>query len=248
MRSLGTRRATLVAGVATVAAVALAGCSAGQVAETSLKRPSNMGVNVESSDNSVAVRNLAVLYNGSEGYPANGSAPLEVGLYNNTTSEITVRVSSQPLAGADAKQGVVSGRLVGLVGGTPSAPSTALPEPSGSRPAASPDTDTPDNLPDPSAEPSALPTPSSAPEDAAEPARITLGPLGYQTFLPGDKQSLQVFGLSGKLVPGGAVNLVFEFSNGADPLVVQAPMGIPLSPASRGPVRPEASIGEGEEQ
>ena len=33
-------RSALVAGVATVAAVALAGCSAGQVAETALKEPS----------------------------------------------------------------------------------------------------------------------------------------------------------------------------------------------------------------
>ena len=248
MRTLGTRRAVLAAGVATVAAAALAGCSAGQVAETALKRPSNMGVNAESSDKAVAIRNAAVVYNGTEGYPAGGSAPLELGLYNNTTSEITVRISSRPLEGAVANQGVVSARMVGLVGGTPSAPSTALPEPSGSRPAASPDTDTPDNLPDPSAQPSALPLPSPAPETAAQPARLTLGPLGSASFLPGDEQSLQVFGLSDKLVPGGSVNLVFEFSNGAEPLVVQAPMGIPLSPASRGPVRPEASIGEGDEQ
>ena len=50
MRSLGTRRAVLVAGAAALAAVALAGCSAGQVAETALKRPSNQGLNADNSD------------------------------------------------------------------------------------------------------------------------------------------------------------------------------------------------------
>nr|BFE67364.1 hypothetical protein GCM10020092_006650 [Actinoplanes digitatis] len=46
---------------------------------------------------------------------------------------------------------------------------------------------------------------------------------------------LQAIGLTGKLAPGQALNLVFEFSNGADPLVLEAPVGIPLTPASRGP-------------
>src|SRR4051794_18198658 len=202
MRSLGTRRAALVAGVATVAAVTLAGCSAGQVAETALKRPSNMGVNAENSNQSVAIRDLAVVYNGTEGYPAGGAAPLQVGLYNNTPSEITVRGSTRPLTGVTGAPGVVSARMVGLVGGTPSAPSSAIPEPSGSRPAASPDTDTPNNESQPSVQPSAEPTTSAASEGAAQPARITLSPLGYASFLPGDEQSLQVFGLSNALVPG----------------------------------------------
>ena len=64
MRSLGTRRAVLVAGVATVAAAALAGCSAGQVAETALKNPSVHGVNAQNADGSVLIRGLAVAYNG----------------------------------------------------------------------------------------------------------------------------------------------------------------------------------------
>ncbi|GAA3344281.1 hypothetical protein GCM10020358_46900 [Amorphoplanes nipponensis] len=249
MRSLGTRRAALATGVATLAAIALAGCSAGQVAETALKNASVYGVNAESSDGSVFIRNLAVSYNGSTGYPAGADAPLQVGLYNQTRQAITVLVSSQPATGGEA---LVSARSVALVGGaaTPSAPATAIPEPSGSRPSDTEDDQSGDQVPDPSANPSPGATPSTAPAAGGatgRPARIEIGPLGSATFLPGDAEKLQAVGLSGKLVPGQSINLVFEFSNGAKPLVLQAPMAIPLSPASRAPgFEPEENLGEGE--
>jgi hypothetical protein len=221
--------------VATATAVAFAGCSAGQVAETSLKRPSNSGVNQDNSNHTVGIRDLSVMYNGPEGYAAGDSAPLEVNLYNQTSQPITVLVSSRP---PDASLGkdVVSGTDVVLVGGLPRAASSANPEPSGSRNAAVPETS---NGPSGSVEaPSASPsTPSAAPSESAgqgaTPARIVLPPLGYVSFLPGDAQSLQVQGLTGQLRPGMSVNLVFEFSNGAAPLTVQAPVSIPLSPAPR---------------
>lgn len=236
MRLLGTRRATLIAGVATVAAVALSGCSAGQVAETALKKPSNMGVNANNSNSSVVIRNLAVVYNNPEGYASGSNAPLELGIYNQSTEAVTVLVSSQPLEGAAEGRGVVSARAVNLVGGEPGpATGSAAPEPSGSRPPATPDTETPDNIPDPSSS-AALPStqPSTLPTSApGRPARIVLEPMGSASFLPGDTEQLQVTGLSDALVPGTSVNLVFEFSNGAEPLVLQAPVGVPLSPAPR---------------
>jgi hypothetical protein len=242
MRSLGTRRAALLAGVATVAAVALAGCSAGQIAETSLKRPSNQGVNADNSNMTVAIRNLAVTYNGTTGYPKGGSAPLELGLYNQTTQPITVLISSQPPTNATENDGVVSAESIGLSGGAQAtgAPSTTLPNPSGSRDAAVPQNSSgPDgSVEQPSANPSGSgqPEPSSSVDTAAtQPARITIAPQGSATFLPGDKESLVATGLTGKLAPGGSLNLVFEFSNGAAPLILSAPVAIPLSPASRAP-------------
>ncbi|MEV8509563.1 hypothetical protein AB0368_32700 [Actinoplanes sp. NPDC051475] len=250
MRSLGTRRAFLATGVATVAAIALAGCSAGQVAETSLKRPSNPGANVGNSKGSVVIRNLSVQYPGIEGYAAGENAPLELGIYNQTRQAITVLVSSQPLAGAGDKQGVVSGKQVGLVGGaaaTPSAPATAIPEPSGSRPSGNQDDQNGEQIPDPSGNPSPGETPSAAPSaagGAVRPARIEIGPLNSVTFLPGDREQLEVIGLTGKLMPGNSVNLVFEFSDGADPLVVQAPVSVPASPASRAPGDPAENTQE----
>ena len=133
MRTLGTRRAVLVAGVATVAAAALVGCSAGQVAETALKNPSVYGVNAQNANGSVLIRGLAVAYNGTEGYPAGGSAPLELNLYNETKETITVLVSSQPADEATADAGIVSARSVTLTGGQASAPSTARSSPAPGR-------------------------------------------------------------------------------------------------------------------
>ncbi|GAA2551333.1 hypothetical protein GCM10010435_21950 [Winogradskya consettensis] len=232
MRSLGTRRAVLATGVAAVAAIALAGCSAGQVAETSLKKPSNPGVNADNANRSVFVRNLSVEYHGTEGYAAGDNATLEVGLYNQTDAAITVLISSQPVAtGSVVGTDVISAKQVGLVGGAlPSASDSPSEDPS---PSSSP-------APSSSKRPKASAAPSeSASEAPAGPAvaaaRIVLPPLGGATFLPDAAQKLQLIELSDKLVPGGAVNLVFEFSNNADPLVVQAPVSTPLIPASRVP-------------
>jgi hypothetical protein len=243
MRLSGVRRATLAAGLATVAALALSSCSAGQIAETSLKKPSNSGVNTSNSDRSVSIRNLQVVYNGPQGYAAGDSAPLQVALYNRTTSPIIVNVSSTPPAG-ESKQ-VIYAKQVGLSGGAPASQPATAPEPSGSRPPATPDTQTSnDNLPSPdpslagSATPATPPTPAGAAGAALEPARITIPAMGYVSFLPGDPSSLTLAGLSDKLVPGIGVNLTFEFSNGAAPLVLQATTGVPLSPAPRGSIDP----------
>jgi hypothetical protein len=252
MRTLGTRRAVLVAGVATVTAAALAACGAGQVAETAIKNPSVYGVNTENADASVLIRGLAVSYKDPAGYPAGSNAPLELNLYNETKAPITVLVSSQPPAETDEKAGIVSARAVNLFGAAPSTPSSAIPEPSGSRPPATPLAEASDTAVQPSSgasagpsgtSPSAQPSPATA-SGTGRPARIEIGPLGSVIFRPGDAQSLQVVGLSDRLVPGTSVNLVFEFSNGTAPLVTQAPMAIPLSPASRGPANPEENSGE----
>ncbi len=261
MRPLVTRRAVLVAGVAGVTAAALVACGTGQVAETALKNASVYGVSAQNSDRSVLIRGLAVLYNNPAGYPAGSTAPLELNLYNETRQPVMVLISSQPATQVSEKAGVVSARAVTLVGGQPTTPSTAIPEPSGSRPAATPDPDVSDVATQPSSDasagpsgtdpsaaasgtsPSAQPSPTPA-ASAGRPARIEIGPLGYAIFRPGDAETLQVVGLSDRLVPGTSVNLVFEFSNGADPLVVQAPMAVPLSPASRAPGVPEENSGE----
>ena len=105
MRTPGTRRTALVAGVATVAAVALAACSSGQVAETALKNPSVYGVNTQNSDGSVLIRNLAVAYPGPSGFESGANAPLEVNLYNKTAQEIK--------GTADAKSTAVYSRAYG---------------------------------------------------------------------------------------------------------------------------------------
>jgi hypothetical protein len=225
MRSLGNRRSVLVAGVATVAAVALSACSAGQVAETAIKRPSNQGVNQNNSNNTVGIRDFAVAYNGIEGYAAGANAPLEGGLFNLTTQEITVLISSQQPAPGLATQQVVGGKQVGLVGG-------AAPSDSAS--------------PADSASPGESASPAGPTQPAAQPARIVLPPSGYASFAADDPQSLQIVGLTKALIPGQAVNLVFEFSNGAAPLTLQAPVATPLTPAPRGSGIPGENVEGGQ--
>jgi hypothetical protein len=204
MRTPGTRRVALLAGAATAAVVALAGCSAGQVAETSLKRPSNQGVNTQNAKGSVLIRNLSVQYNSPAGYQPGTDAPIEVSLFNQTKAPITVSVSSgAPAAGA------ITATQIALKGGASS---------SASVPAA----------PVPSASASAAP---DAP--AGTPAQITIAPMGTASFLPGDKQTLEAVGLQGKLQPGQQLSLVFEFSDGSAALPVMASVATPLTPAPR---------------
>lgn len=261
MRTLGTRRAVtrravLAAGVATVAA--LGGCSAGQVAETALKNPSTYGVNTQSTSGNVLIRGLAVAYQGTEGYPAGADAPLELNLYNESTAPVTVLISSRPPANQAPNQGVISAESVTIVGGAPTAAPTAVPEPSGSRPPATPDTETPDNIPSGSAstepsdaastepsdaastEPSSSASgePSAEPSEAGRPARIEIPPLGSAVFRPGGTEKLLVDGLTDQLRPGMSVNLVFEFSDGSPALVTPAPVAISFTPASRAPGEP----------
>ncbi|MEV6297778.1 hypothetical protein AB0M02_00055 [Actinoplanes sp. NPDC051861] len=231
MRSLGTRRAALVAGAATVAVLALGGCSAGQVAETAILDTPIAGVDTETADGSVFVRNLQIQYNGVKGYAAGANAPVELSLYNQTNEPVTVAISSRPLERAQ----VVSASQVGLV----SAAAATTPATEASEPAA----DASEPATGESAEPGASSAPAT-PAPTVAPARVEIPAQGSALFRPGDAKELQVIGLSEELVPGTAVNLVFEFSNGAPSLELQAPVAIPLSPAPR--VAGETGEGEAE--
>jgi len=223
MRSLGTRRVALLASAATVAAVALAGCSAGQVAETSLKRPSNQGVNAQSSTGSVLIGNLAVAYKGSTGYPAGASAPIEGSFVNQTNNEITVTVSSAPPLSGGPASGVVLATSVSLSGGSSASPSV-----------------TPSQTPSatPSGSSSASPEPSEsaseAPAAPPQPAEIKIPPMGSVSFLAGDTETLEASGLSAKLAPGNQLSLLFQFSDGSADLHLLASVATPLTPAPRG--------------
>ncbi|MEU4618493.1 hypothetical protein AB0G04_00745 [Actinoplanes sp. NPDC023801] len=213
MRSLGTRRAALVAGAATVAVLALGGCSAGQVAETAMLDAPIAGVNTKSASGKVLIRNLQVEYNGVEGYHAKENAPLEVSLFNESNETITVTISSK----APDRPQVVGATQVGFVStATVTTPGQVAASASASTGA------------------SAAPSASAAPTASVRPAQIKIGPQGSAVFRPTDSAQLQVIGLTDDLKPGMAVNLVFEFSDDPTPLEVQASIASPLTPAPRG--------------
>ncbi|MEU8815971.1 hypothetical protein [Actinoplanes sp. NPDC048796] len=240
MRSLGTRRVALAAGVATVAVMALTGCSAGQVAETAILKTPISGLNTSSPDGRLEIRNLQVVYKSPEGYAAGETAQLELSLYNTTTSSIQVSISSAPAQGTT--NNVVSARQIGLTGGAAAASPGPAPEPSGSRPSQD---EQPGGVPsaDASAPSPASGTVPSAPSEQeqqqVEPAQITIPALSSATFLPEDEQKVLAVGLSDKLAPGTSLALTFEVSGVSQPLQVQAPFQVPLSPASRGPALTE---------
>jgi hypothetical protein len=235
MRSLGIHRVVLATGVATAAAIALSGCSAGQIAETAIKRPSNPGVNADNSNRTVAIRNLSVVYPGEEGYKAGDDAPLELALFNQSTAPVTVTIGSKPAA-ASGEQAVTAAQIGVAGSATPSASAS----PSASSSTGTGEPSAPASPPSPAASASSG---TSAPEQSFEPARIELPAMGKVTFLPGDAASPTAVDLSGNLTQGSAISLVFEFSNGAEPLELLAPISTPLSPAPRG----SAEVGGHEE-
>jgi hypothetical protein len=204
------RSLTLLAGAAAATALLASGCGAGQIAETAEMKPAVPGANAQldvSQDENIAVRNAMVAYEGIEGYKAGSDAPLEVWIFNDTESAITVTVTSP------------SAKVVTLSGGE-----TASPSPSASpAESASPS-------PDVSGSPSPSPSPEAPP--APEPASIQIAAGSFAAFSESTKQHLILSGLTEDLTPGQDVELHFDFGNGRT-LTLNTPVGIPLSPAPR---------------
>jgi hypothetical protein len=215
------RRATVLAAGTVAAAGLLAGCSAGQIAETAQKNPSVQGVNAQAEAppaGSVKVRDVAVVYKDPEGYPAGGTAPLEVRIFNDTPVPVTVRVRpGEPET--ESEQLVVAGSVTMAGAGAPT---------TGQEPVASPS-------PTPTGEPGATasPGPTATAAPAGAPATVEVPAAGYVILTPSEDRYLQVTGLEDDLRPGESVPLVFEFSNGVE-LRVVAPVTPPLTPAPRG--------------
>ncbi|MBO4210063.1 hypothetical protein [Micromonospora echinofusca] len=231
----GSRRAAvLLAGLATATSLLVAGCGSGQVAETAAKEPSIGGVNVQTPDNAFKIRNANVAYPSTEGYPAGGTAPLTLALYNDSPRAVTVTVTSD------------SARTVSLGGAaapaaTASATASATPETTGSPSATAGAT--------PSApgteSPAATPTPEATPAAPAAPATIELPAGGYVLLNPEAGSFLQLVGLNQALRPGQAVNVTFDFGQGVT-LATSIPVAVPLTPVP--PASPVIGEGAAEEQ
>jgi hypothetical protein len=252
-RRPGARRAarSAVAGIAL--AVAVAGCSSGQVAETAIIRPPGSGLNTQSPDGSLLIRELQVLYNGPAGYPAGGTAPLQVSLFNETRQPMTVVIRSAPPTGNVPKPGYVSAQQIALTGGTAAASPSANPEPLPGGEASPHPNPSASEVIDPSGVASTAPTPGaslvpSAGSAPRQPAQITIPALGSATFEPDMPQKLLAVGLSEQLSPGRALILILQPGAGAAPMTLLAPMEIPLSPVSRAATSspPEKNMGEGQ--
>jgi hypothetical protein len=127
MRSLGTRRVAQAAGAAMVAVIALAGCSAGQVAETAMLQSAVSGLNAQTPDGSLLIRNLQVVFADPQGYQGDATVPIQVSLFNQTQQPMDVTITSRSKAGAVSAGQVFVGPVAAA--GAPASPSAAAPTP-----------------------------------------------------------------------------------------------------------------------
>ena len=229
----GRRRATVLLAGAAATALLVSGCGAGQIAETANKASAIPGVNVDlnAADGSYKIRNLLVAYKDTNPYPAGGNAPLSVVIFNDTSKEVTVKVTSD-----DARSVVVAGATP-----TPAQPPAT---PTSSAPASVSPTNgttpsggaTESQSPRPTGSPQ--PVPSAAGPPSAGPATLRIPANGFVVLGPSGGSFLQLEGLHAPLRAGQTVNLVFEFDG--EQISTTAPVSVPLSPA---PVAPPAHEG-----
>ncbi|ABP56696.1 hypothetical protein [Salinispora tropica] len=174
------RSALLLAGLAT-SGLLLAGCSAGQVAETAGTVPSVQGVNVASDNGDFAIRSLLIAYPGVDGYQAGDDANLDVVLYNDSPDPVTVTVTTE-----DARDVVLIDPHAPLGEGSAVTPTQTE----------SPGAD------------AGLP-PTSPP--AGQPAQITVPPLSLVQLNSEASTVLRLIGLGKPLHVGEAIFVTFDF-------------------------------------
>ena len=227
----------LVAGAC--AALALTGCSAGQLTQTASQVAAVPGTNI--TVGSIALRDLTIQYNGPDGYRMGEDAPLAVRIFNDGTEPVTLTAVT-----ADKAEAVT---LVAGPGASASAaPPFGLPQPGPPRPS-------PGASPSPEASPATSPSPGASPSPAASPSpspspappassrlSIQIPPQGYVLMVPEQGSYLQLTRLKEPVVPGDSVRVTFTFDNGAS-----VPIEIPLVPLAGMTVPRETPVVPGEE-
>jgi hypothetical protein len=218
VRSGSLRLAALVAGTAALAAAGLlAGCGAGQVAQTANIVPAVGGANLDLRVDGgvISVRDATLAYPGPEGYRAGEDAPLALRIVNSTSSPIT-------LTGVSADAGTVR-----QVGG--SAATEPSPQPPSTEPSTGPSAATgPSALPSgaapsgsaaapgspASAEPTAAPSPSGPPGSATIDVPVPGAPNGLIILNKTGAEGtyLLVSGLTKGLRAGESVRLILTFT------------------------------------
>jgi hypothetical protein len=229
----------------------VASCSAGQITQTDQQVTVIPGVNADATvsppPSRVAVRNLHIVYPGSQGYAVGSDAPVDVRIFNDTPQPVTVKVSSPDATSVRLASGPRSASPSASPSGSPSAsPSVSRSgspsrSPSGSPSVSRSGSPSASASPSSSGSPSAStpPRPSAAP---AGPAEFTIAPSSFVVLAPGASRQLVLVGLKEALHPGESVRLVFDFGNNAV-LTVDAPVVPPLTPLPRSPL--DVEPGEG---
>jgi hypothetical protein len=233
-------RAAVLAGVTVAAAAAVSGCSTGQVNQTAYMATAIGGVNQTfavdappgEQDGSIAIRDMLVSYDGTQGYKKGGDAPLQLGIFNDTTATLKVTITAPGTA-----------QSVTFKAGGAAAEKSAEPAPS------------PSVAPSKSAKPSASKSGTPAASASAEPTEVPKPPTGPASFTiasgqfimlaPQYGQFLVLQGLANDVKPGDTLkNITFQFQLDGDQVVVPAP----LSPAPQASPVSESCIFNGTSQ
>jgi copper(I)-binding protein len=222
------RLVTALLAVGAGAVLAVGGCSAGQVTQTSSQVPPVPGTNADAGP--ISLRNLLVVYNGPQGYPTGSDAPLAVSIFNSSTSSVTLVGVSSDIASS-----------VTLTGTPTVITPTATPTPAQTTASAQPTGSVATTGASGSVTPTGSPTPTataSAPAPAAAPLSIAIPPQSYVLLLPGQGGgNLVLHGLTQALAPGESTKVTFTFSNGTT-----VTLDVPLVPTSAATVTRDPAV------
>jgi copper(I)-binding protein len=230
-------RVTLVAALAVASTVALAGCAAGQVAQTAYQANSSTGATV--TVNGIAIRDAQIAYPESEGgpetaavYPAGGTAPVEMYVINQGQRNDRLVSASSPIAGSVAVNGQTDLPAgVVMVAGSPSslggqsAPGST--EPSAETPIGSPDANSSAAPTSAAAEPADTAPTGSASASGEAPAAGLQPPPALGELSPSTRfAQIELTGLREDIQSGLSYEIVLTFEQ-AGQVTVMLPVGYP---------------------
>jgi copper(I)-binding protein len=257
---------SVLAGLVVVGCLGLAGCAAGQIAQTAQQRPTVDGQ--EAQVGPIAIRYAALEYPTGGSYEQGSDARLRMVVVNTGDSadvltsvrsdvaeDVTItQGTSLPASGSAAAAPSASLSPTGSAmfspsptpGGTASGTPTGQAEPPQSSVSAG--SGTPSQTPSGSAGGSASPSGSAAAVASPNPtagtaqnAQIPIPPNGYVSFI-GDGPTVLLTGLTQKLLPGQNLSVTFTFQNAGSTTVtiaVSTPDG-EISPAPTVTVEPDS--------
>jgi copper(I)-binding protein len=209
---------SVLAGLMVVGGLALAGCGAGQVAQTAEQQGTIDGVNVQVGQ--LAVRDIALEYPNEGVYPKGSTARLRMVVVNQGTSgDALIDVRSPAASGVTITDG------------------SATASPGAGSPS---DTSSPSGSAAPSGSGAATPSGSATPTQAAN-AQIPIPPNGYVSFAGGDA-SVQLTGLVDQLYPAQTLQVTLVFQT-AGSVTTTIAVGVPEGQVSLAPTVTTAESG-----
>jgi copper(I)-binding protein len=235
---------------AVIGAMALAGCGAGQITQTSTQVPSIVGANA--GNQSVVVRDAHIEFadeaKGANIYPRGGAAPLQMSIVNTGGEPDRLVSASSPAAASVEISGeaeIASGRVLLIEGepaaaaapapasAAPPASGSARPTPAGGAPTSGEPSAPGDEIGGSGQEPGA-PAPGSpgpaAPSTPTAEAPAAAAPPATASPLPGQREGQVVLtGLKEDIRAGLTYPVVLNFER-AGQITLNVPVGYPSEP------------------